>query len=84
MDPDVWIHPGIADNGHEYYTLKKVMMESDLPTKKDTSLNDFFTNLKKYENEIVVPTDKMNGHCLIAIEDYIQWVNGHMKRWLYL
>eukprot|EP00957_Ditylum_brightwellii_P081529 6202390-Ditylum_brightwellii.AAC.1 len=54
-------------------------MESDLPTEKDTMLNDFFTNLKKHENEIVVPTDKTNGHRLIAMEDYIQWVNGHMK-----
>eukprot|EP00957_Ditylum_brightwellii_P095120 7244579-Ditylum_brightwellii.AAC.1 len=54
-------------------------MESDPPTEKDTSLNDFFSNLKEHENEIVVPTDKTNGHCLIAIDDYIQWVTGHMK-----
>eukprot|EP00957_Ditylum_brightwellii_P133567 10183740-Ditylum_brightwellii.AAC.1 len=54
-------------------------MEGDLPTEKDTILNKFFTNLKKNEDEIVVPTDKTNGHCLIAIENYIKWVNGHMK-----
>eukprot|EP00957_Ditylum_brightwellii_P155502 11836499-Ditylum_brightwellii.AAC.1 len=55
-------------------------MESDPQTKKDTILNDFFNNLKKHETEIAVPRDKTNGHRLIAIEDYTQWVNGHMKK----
>eukprot|EP00957_Ditylum_brightwellii_P018648 1400907-Ditylum_brightwellii.AAC.1 len=54
-------------------------MEGDPPTEKDTILNNFFTNLKKNEAGIVVPTDKTNGHHLIAIEDYIKWVNGHMQ-----
>eukprot|EP00957_Ditylum_brightwellii_P131191 10006218-Ditylum_brightwellii.AAC.1 len=36
-------------------------------------------DLKKNENKIVVPTDKTNGYQLVAIEDYIKWVNSHMK-----
>eukprot|EP00957_Ditylum_brightwellii_P076572 5819599-Ditylum_brightwellii.AAC.1 len=36
-------------------------------------------DLKKNESKIVVPTDKTNGHRLVAIEHYIKWANGHMQ-----
>eukprot|EP00957_Ditylum_brightwellii_P159106 12109401-Ditylum_brightwellii.AAC.1 len=54
-------------------------MEEEPPTEQDTILGDFFMDLKKNDTEIVVLADKTNGHRLVAIEDYIQWVKGHMK-----
>eukprot|EP00957_Ditylum_brightwellii_P001015 80785-Ditylum_brightwellii.AAC.1 len=54
-------------------------MDSDLPTEKDTILEDFFVDLKKKETKIVVPTEKTNGHQIVAMEDYIEWFNGHMQ-----
>eukprot|EP00957_Ditylum_brightwellii_P173318 13195436-Ditylum_brightwellii.AAC.1 len=32
------------------------------------------------QQKIVVPTDKANGHRLVAMENYIKWVNDHMQR----
>eukprot|EP00957_Ditylum_brightwellii_P147682 11246364-Ditylum_brightwellii.AAC.1 len=54
-------------------------MEEEPPTEQDTILGDFFMDLKKNDTGIVVPRDKTNWHRLVAIEDYIQWVKGHMK-----
>eukprot|EP00957_Ditylum_brightwellii_P130470 9953358-Ditylum_brightwellii.AAC.1 len=54
------------------------MMESDMPAEKDTILKYVFMDLKKNEDKIVVPMDKTNGHRLVAITNYIKWVNGCM------
>eukprot|EP00957_Ditylum_brightwellii_P139737 10648905-Ditylum_brightwellii.AAC.1 len=55
-------------------------MDSDPPTEKDTILDDLFMDLKKNEDKIVVPTDKTNGHQLVAMGDYIKWINDHMQK----
>eukprot|EP00957_Ditylum_brightwellii_P075548 5741823-Ditylum_brightwellii.AAC.1 len=59
--------------------LEKVMKDGDTPTTMDATLEDFFTGLQKREQEIVVPTDKSNGHKLFAATDYINWVKKHMR-----
>eukprot|EP00957_Ditylum_brightwellii_P032345 2450336-Ditylum_brightwellii.AAC.1 len=43
------------------------------------TLEDFSTDLQKNEEEIVIPTDKTNGHKLVATTDYINWVKKHMQ-----
>eukprot|EP00957_Ditylum_brightwellii_P211888 15366717-Ditylum_brightwellii.AAC.1 len=55
-------------------------MDSDLPTEKDTVLEDFFMDLKKNEDKIVVLRDRTNGHQLVAMEDYIKWINDHIQK----
>eukprot|EP00957_Ditylum_brightwellii_P046460 3526279-Ditylum_brightwellii.AAC.2 len=45
----------------------------------DATLEDLFTDLQKREQEIVVPSNKANGHKLVATTDYINWVKKHMR-----
>eukprot|EP00957_Ditylum_brightwellii_P096454 7346254-Ditylum_brightwellii.AAC.1 len=59
--------------------LEKVMKDGDMPTTMDVTLEDFFTDLQKNEQEIVVPTNRTNGHKLVATTDYINWVKKHMR-----
>eukprot|EP00957_Ditylum_brightwellii_P162648 12385348-Ditylum_brightwellii.AAC.1 len=55
------------------------MQVGDLLTTIGATLENFFAELKKREQEIVVPTDKTNGHKLVARTDYINWVKKHMR-----
>eukprot|EP00957_Ditylum_brightwellii_P106594 8132078-Ditylum_brightwellii.AAC.1 len=59
--------------------LKKVRRDGDPPTTMDATLEDFFTELQKREQEIVVPINKTNGHKLVTTIDYINWVKKHMR-----
>eukprot|EP00957_Ditylum_brightwellii_P175074 13330076-Ditylum_brightwellii.AAC.1 len=56
----------------------KVLEKGQSHTSKDKKSNNFFSKLSQALSDAVVPMDKINGHRLVNLNDYISWVKQHM------
>eukprot|EP00957_Ditylum_brightwellii_P033218 2516839-Ditylum_brightwellii.AAC.1 len=57
----------------------KVLENGQHHASKDKKLNNFFSKLAQASTDVVVPTDKTNGHCSVDLNNYISWVKQHMR-----
>eukprot|EP00957_Ditylum_brightwellii_P112203 8554566-Ditylum_brightwellii.AAC.1 len=59
--------------------LEKVKDHTPRPkSRKDKEFDDLFNELRK-ESKLVVPTDKTNNFTIVAIKDYVKWVNKQLS-----